>query len=127
MTPTHVDDVADGIVAALGSPAALNEDFNLAGSRELSVAEIAQIVWQACGEDAGELALEQIGARGRARARAQPPATDKARELLGWQAQIAFEDGVAATVASAARAARSPTGISAALYRLRACRHAAQR
>jgi UDP-glucose 4-epimerase len=99
ITPTHVADVADGVVAALSSPAALNDDFNLAGSLELSVAEIAQLVWRACGEDDGELALEQLGAGEREPARSLPDA-DKARELLGWQAQIAFEDGVAATVRS---------------------------
>ncbi len=33
MTPTHVDDVAAAIVAALASPAALNEDFNIAAAR----------------------------------------------------------------------------------------------
>jgi UDP-glucose 4-epimerase len=97
ITPTHADDVACGIVAALGAPAALNEDFNLASSRELSVAEVAQIVWRTCGEDPDELALEQLAADGHEPARSLP-ATDKARELLGWEAQISFEDGVAAAV-----------------------------
>ena len=40
-TLTHVDDIADGIVTAMGSPAGLNEDFNISASRELTVAEIA--------------------------------------------------------------------------------------
>src|SRR5205085_7912289 len=44
-TLTHVDDVAEGIVVATRSPAALNEDFNISASRELSIAEIARIVW----------------------------------------------------------------------------------
>ncbi len=114
MSPTHVDDIADGIVAALGAPAALNEDFNLASSRALSVAEIAQLVWQACGEQASELALEQIGAGDRKPTRSQP-ATDKARELLGWQAQIAFEDGVAATVRSLRERAMADRHIGSAL------------
>jgi nucleoside-diphosphate-sugar epimerase len=99
ITPTHVGDVAEGIVAALGSPAALNEDFNLAGSLELSVAEIAQIVWRACGQDDGELTLEQLGGGAREPTRSLP-AADKAGELLGWQARTAFEDGVAAMVRS---------------------------
>src|SRR5262249_48929592 len=50
-TLTHVDDIADGLVTAMGSPAALNEDFNISAARELTVAEIARIVWEACGQD----------------------------------------------------------------------------
>ena len=49
-TLTHVDDIADGVVAAMSSPAGLNEDFNISASRELTVAEIARIIWDACGE-----------------------------------------------------------------------------
>jgi UDP-glucose 4-epimerase len=105
LTPTHVDDVAQAIVLALASPAALNEDFNIAAARELSVAEIARVVWQACGRDADELALEQvIGGRGEP-ARSCPE-VDKAHELLGWQAQIAFEDGAAAVASARAGAGR---------------------
>ena len=99
MAPTHVDDAAAGIIAALDSPAALNEDFNLSSAREHSVAEIARVVWQACGGDAGELALKVLPGGGREPARSWP-ATDKVRELLGWQAQIELEEGVAATVAA---------------------------
>ena len=32
-TLTHVDDIADGIVTAMASPAGLNEDFNISASR----------------------------------------------------------------------------------------------
>ena len=35
-TLTHVDDIADGVVTAMSSPAALNEDFNISASRELT-------------------------------------------------------------------------------------------
>ncbi len=59
-TLTHVDDIADGVVVAMGSPAGLNEDFNISASRELTVAEIARIVWAACGEDPDAFALEHL-------------------------------------------------------------------
>jgi UDP-glucose 4-epimerase len=101
LTPTHVDDVAEAIVVALASPAALNEDFNLAAPRELSVDEIAREIWRSCGEDADELALEpDAGAAERDEPARSWPSAEKARELLGWQAQIGFEDGVAATLAA---------------------------
>jgi nucleoside-diphosphate-sugar epimerase len=47
-TLTYVDDIADGIVSAMGSREGLNEDFNISASRELTVAEIARIVWDSC-------------------------------------------------------------------------------
>jgi UDP-glucose 4-epimerase len=103
LTPTHVDDVAQAIVLALASPAALNEDFNIAAADELTVAEIARVVWQACGWDADELALAQVAGDACEPARSWP-AVDKARELLGWEAQIAFADGVAAIAAGSAGA-----------------------
>ena len=39
---------------------ALNEDFNISASRELTVAEIARIVWEACGRDPEAFALEHL-------------------------------------------------------------------
>src|SRR5215216_720189 len=36
-TLTHIDDIADGIVTALASPNALNEDFNISASDERTV------------------------------------------------------------------------------------------
>ena len=56
-TLTHIDDIADGIVTALGSPAAENEDFNISASEELTVAEIARRIWLACGAPAADFAL----------------------------------------------------------------------
>src|SRR6476620_9432960 len=50
-TLTNLDDIAEGLIRAMGSPAGLNEDFNISASRELTIAEIAGIVWEACGED----------------------------------------------------------------------------
>jgi UDP-glucose 4-epimerase len=96
-TLTHVDDIADGVVTAMGSPAGLNEDFNISAARELTVAEIAGIVWEACGEDSAELELEHLPTF-EVDVQRRWPSVEKARELLGWQAQIEIEDGIAATV-----------------------------
>ena len=54
-TLTHVDDIARGIAAALAAPDAIGEDFNISASEELTVREIAAIVWEACGNDPAEL------------------------------------------------------------------------
>src|SRR5271154_1801318 len=96
-TLTHVDDIADGVVAAMSSPAGLNEDFNISASRELTVAEIARIVWETCGEDPRELALEHLPTF-TVDVQRRWPSVAKAERLLGWRAQIEVEEGIAATV-----------------------------
>jgi UDP-glucose 4-epimerase len=114
LTPTHVDDLADGIVAALSSPAAANEDFNLAATRELSLAEIAQIAWKAGAErteatgarSAKGPSLKSLPAR-EAEVPRSCPSVAKARELLGWEARIDAAEGIAALASRAGeRAAR---------------------
>ena len=97
-TLTHVDDIADGIVTAMSSPAGLNEDFNISASDERTVAEIAAIIWEACGEDPAEFSLEHLPSFEVDVVR-RWPSVDKARELLGWEAQIDIRDGIAQTVA----------------------------
>ncbi len=96
-TLTHVDDIADGVVTAMSSPAGLNEDFNIAASRELTVAEIARIVWVACGKNPKDFALEHLPSFAVDVPR-RWPSVEKARKLLDWQAKIEVEDGIAATV-----------------------------
>ena len=96
-TLTHVDDIADGIVTAMSSPAGLNEDFNISASRELTIAEIARIVWEACGEDPEAFELEHLPTFA-VDVQRRWPSVEKARRLLGWQARIEVEDGIAATV-----------------------------
>ncbi|HLB21105.1 MAG TPA: NAD(P)-dependent oxidoreductase [Solirubrobacteraceae bacterium] len=109
LTPTHVDDVAQAIVLALVTPAALNEDFNIAAGRELSLVEIARVVWQACGQDADELTLAPV-ADGDGEPARSCPAVDKARELIGWEAGIGFEDGAAAVASMRAGAGAGASG-----------------
>jgi UDP-glucose 4-epimerase len=96
-TLTHVDDIADGIVTALSHPAAENEDFNISASEELSVADIARVVWEACGRDPAEFELEHLPAF-EVDVQRRWPSVRKARELLGWEARIHVREGVAQTV-----------------------------
>ncbi len=107
LTPTHVDDLAAGIVELLSAPAAANQDFNLAADREYSLQEIAQLAWQAGGGQADAFALESLPAHEVDLERSYPSA-QRARELLGWEAQIDLEQGIARVAqALAARPAQS--------------------
>jgi UDP-glucose 4-epimerase len=96
-TLTHVDDIADGLVVAMSSPAGLNEDFNISAARELTVTEIAKIVWEACGRDPQKFALAHLPSFA-VDVQRRWPSVEKARELLGWEARIGVEEGIAATV-----------------------------
>lgn len=97
-TLTHIDDIAEGIVTAMTSPAAENEDFNISAGEELTVAEIARLIWDLCGQDPERFELDHL----------QPfevdvqrrwPSVEKARRMLGWKASVDLRQGLAETVA----------------------------
>jgi UDP-glucose 4-epimerase len=96
-TLTHVDDIARGIAAALVKPEAIGEDFNVSSDQELTVREIAEIVWAACGNDPRALELRQLPSF-EVDVRRRWPSTEKARAILGWEAEIDVRDGIAQTV-----------------------------
>jgi nucleoside-diphosphate-sugar epimerase len=96
-TLTHIDDIADGIVAAMSSPAGLNEDFNISASDERTVADLARVIWIATGRPPEQFALEHLPTFEVDVVR-RWPSVEKARRLLGWEAQISLEEGIAQTV-----------------------------
>jgi UDP-glucose 4-epimerase len=96
-TLTHVDDIASGVVTAMADPAAENEDFNVSASEEHTVAEIARIIWEACGEDPGMFELEHLPSF-EVDVQRRWPSVEKARRLLGWEAQVDLREGIAGTV-----------------------------
>jgi UDP-glucose 4-epimerase len=96
-TLTHVDDIADGIVTALGHPAAENEDFNISASDERTIAEVARIVWEACGRDPSDFELRHLPSF-EVDVQRRWPSVEKAERLLGWRAQIDLDAGIADTV-----------------------------
>ena len=96
-TLTHVDDIADGIVTALGHPAAVNADFNISASDERTIAEIARVVWEACGRDPAEFELSHLPSF-EVDVQRRWPSVEKAERLLGWRARAGLEEGIAGTV-----------------------------
>jgi nucleoside-diphosphate-sugar epimerase len=96
-TLTHIDDIADGIVVATSAAAARNEDFNISAGDERTVAELARIIWEACGRDPEAFALEHLPSYEVDVVRRWPDVS-KAKELLGWEAKISDRDGIAQTV-----------------------------
>jgi UDP-glucose 4-epimerase len=96
-TLTHIDDIASGIVTAMGHPAAVNEDFNVSASEERTVAEIARVIWEECGEDPAAFELEHLPSF-QVDVQRRWPSVEKALAMLGWEAQIGLREGIAGTV-----------------------------
>jgi UDP-glucose 4-epimerase len=96
-TLTHIDDIASGVAAALERPEAIAEDFNVSANEELTVSEIAAIVWEACGNDPADLELSHLPSF-TVDVQRRWPSTEKARRLLGWEAEIGVREGIAQTV-----------------------------
>src|SRR3954470_7066122 len=96
-TLTHVDDIADGVVTAMSSPAGENEDFNISAADELTVAEIARVIWEACGEDPAAFELKHLPSF-EVDVQRRWPSVEKARKLLGWEAKVGVREGIARTV-----------------------------
>jgi UDP-glucose 4-epimerase len=96
-TLTHIDDIAEGIVTGMSHPAAENEDFNISASDELTVKEIAQIVWETCGEPPEQFELEHLPSF-KVDVQRRWPSVEKAKRLIGFEAQISPREGIARTV-----------------------------
>jgi UDP-glucose 4-epimerase len=87
---THVSDIADGIITALGSPAGVNEDFNISSPREIAVNDLATKIYKhITGND--DLEVKYVpGFEHDIRRRI--PDTAKAERVLGWKAKYELDD-----------------------------------
>ena len=95
-TLTHVDDIAEGIVRAMAHPAAEGEDFNISAGEELTVAEIARVVWEECGRPPEEFELEHLPSF-EVDVQRRWPSVEKARRMLGFEARIGVREGIRRT------------------------------
>jgi nucleoside-diphosphate-sugar epimerase len=93
---THVRDIARGIILAMESEAAVNEDFNISASRETEVIELARLIFDACAPGHEFRVVSVPGFTYDVQRRI--PSTDKARTVLGFEAEVALEDGLGEVV-----------------------------
>jgi NAD dependent epimerase/dehydratase len=94
----YVADTAAGIARCAEVDDAIGEVVNLGTGREISIAEVVERVLAAVARELPVVLAEE---------RQRPPesevdrlcaAADKARELLGWEATVPFEDGLQRTI-----------------------------
>jgi len=102
---THVRDIARGIIVAMESERAVDQDFNLSAGHETTVLELAKVLWGICGASRPFATRSVSGFPSDVRRRI--PDTVKAREVLGWTAAISLEDGLRELVDAAPRTAKA--------------------
>ncbi len=90
---THVRDIAQGIVLALESPRAENEDFNLGHPQEVNILELAQRLWRICGREEAFSHISLLPFEHDIRRRGVDPG--KAQDLLSWRPEIELDAGLA--------------------------------
>ena len=91
----HVHDVVDGLVRCATAPGAAGDVFNLASGDEVTILRLAELVNELTGNPAG---IATIPARDWDRSINRVGSTEKAKERLGFEAQIRLEEGLAATI-----------------------------
>ncbi len=88
---TYGGDLARGIVTAMESEAALNEDFNISTPVSTSVLELAEVIWRKIhGTDlplqfVSDESFEYDVAK-------RIPSVDKARDILGFEAKTSLDE-----------------------------------
>ena len=100
---THVRDIARGVIMAMESEAAVNQDFNLGTSEETTMLDLARRIHALCAPSRPFEAKYVAGFPSDIRRRV--PDGSKAKRVLGWEPQITFEEGLRECIA-AARARR---------------------
>lgn len=89
----HVSDIVRGIVLALESDAAAGHAVNLGTGRPTTIARVADVIRDGLGLDVEPQIAQQYRAGDIRHCYADP---SRARELLGFEARVSFEEGMTA-------------------------------
>jgi dTDP-L-rhamnose 4-epimerase len=93
---THVSDIVQGILLALESESAVGHALNLGTGRATSVDVVARVLADGMGVDLEPIRNYQYRAGDIRHCFAEP---SRARELLGFEAEVGFEEGMTELVA----------------------------
>ena len=97
---TYVSDHVDGIVRAIESPDARNQVFNIGSTREITIEQLARLIWRFVRGDA-EAKLTFVPYETFGKYEDVPrrvPDLGLAHSLLGYQPRVALETGLPATI-----------------------------
>ncbi len=87
---THVSDIAKGIIMAMESPKAANNDFNIGSEREIKMKDLAKLLWIKCGVN--KLFKVNYIAGFKHDIKRRIPSSQKAGALLGWKEEKKLEE-----------------------------------
>lgn len=86
---THVSDIANGIILAMESRKAINEDFNIGSEQEIRIIDLAKLIYKLCNIK-NPFAMKLVSGF-KYDIKRRVPSSKKARELLSWKPQKIFE------------------------------------
>ena len=116
---TYVMDIVDALLRAGIEEKAIGAEMNIASARETEIVEMAEMVNQLTGNTAGLLYTDRRKWDTKSRLLAS---VDRAREILGYNPQTTFEDGLRTTIDwfkanwdNIVRDAEFPPGMSSAV------------
>ncbi len=98
---TYVDDTVRGTLLAAMLPQAEGQAFNIGSNFETSVLDLASLIIQLTGSNAGvqHVSYQEAFGPGFEETRRRVPDVRRAAELLGFEAQVSLEDGLKRTIA----------------------------
>jgi len=88
---THGKDIARGIRLAMESDKAVNEAFNISAARNTTVLELAELIWGYINDEPFAYISDEPFAHD---VQKRLPDVSKARDILGFEADISLEDSV---------------------------------
>jgi nucleoside-diphosphate-sugar epimerase len=92
---TYVGDIVDGLLRAGVMESAVSEEFNLASGEETRIIDLANMINEATGNEAGVRFAERRKWDTKKRLLAS---IDKAHELIGYDPDTPFEEGLQSTI-----------------------------
>ncbi len=97
---TYVDDLVEGFVRALDVPAAAGEVINVGSDREITILDLARLVWRLVRDDEPRIDLVPFASFGRYEdVERRIPDNRKAARLLGHVPAVTLEEGLPRTIA----------------------------
>jgi UDP-glucose 4-epimerase len=97
---TYVSDHVDGIIRAIENPAASNQVFNIGSTREITIEQLARLIWRLVrGGEEPKLRFIPYATFGKYEdVRRRVPDLSLAQSLLGYQPRVDLETGMPATI-----------------------------
>jgi UDP-glucose 4-epimerase len=95
---THVRDIGRGVVMAMEAEAARNQDFNISAAEETRIIDLARLIHDLCRPGV-PFRIEHVAPLPHDIQR-RIPEVSKAREVVGWQAEIPLHRGLEEVIAA---------------------------